>query len=202
METKKPKIIVFDIGGVLLDWRGGLSAVSDALQTPQEKVHVSLMKKLPDLELGLIEGRKFWESIASEYHYSGETDNLAKYWVTGQSIIPESWNLLKDLKRKYRVVACTNLWTGVIEELIKNNKDFNLLEIVVDSSAENVSKPDPRMYRIVEERTGEHGDNLFLIDDSLQNCEGANNCGWQSLVFSLGNDGGKEYCDRLRNILL
>ena len=49
METKKPKIIVFDIGGVLLDWKGGLSTVSNVLQAPQEKVHMALMKKLPDL---------------------------------------------------------------------------------------------------------------------------------------------------------
>ena len=202
MNPTKPKIIVFDVGGVLFDWRGGLSAVSAMLEAAEEKVHDSLMAKLPDLELGLVKGKTFWEDMATEYHYTETPDNLVKSWVTGQSRIHESWNLLKELKTKYRIAACTNLWTGIMEELVINNEDFKLFEIIVDSSAENVTKPNPLMYKIVEERTGESGDSLFLVDDSKQNCTGADNCGWRSFVFSTVNDEGKLSCEKLRRILL
>ncbi len=197
-----PKVIVFDVGGVLLNWRTGLNAISLLLNTPPEDVYMYLIDRLRDLELGRLKGETFWKHMAKEYEYKYNSKNLAECWITDRGHLSESWKLLKDLSSLYRLAVCTNLWSGMFDVIRQGNPDVDLFETVVDSSQVGVVKPDPKMYKIVEERTDASGKELFLIDDSKENCDGAEKCGWQSYRFSLGEDSGKSSCDELRKILL
>ncbi|GIW69634.1 MAG: haloacid dehalogenase [Patescibacteria group bacterium] len=197
-----PKVIVFDVGGVLLNWRTGLNAISLLLNSPPEDVYMYLIDHLRDLELGHIDGETFWKHVAEDYKYKYSPKNLAECWITERGRLSESWKLLKDLSSLYRLAVCTNLWSGMFDVIRKGNPDVDLFETVVDSSQVGVVKPDPKMYKIVEERTGSSGKELFLIDDSKENCDGAEKCGWQSYKFMLGEDSGKASCDEIRKILL
>jgi putative hydrolase of the HAD superfamily len=45
------------------------------------------------------------------------------------------------------------------------------------------AKPDPAFFRAIETRTGFGPDDLLLIDDRLDNIEGARACGWGVLLW-------------------
>lgn len=58
------------------------------------------------------------------------------------------------------------------------------------------------MFRIVEEKVGESGTNIFFIDDSHENCEFAKHFGWQVFEFDSVTDGGIASCAAISKILL
>lgn len=197
-----PKVIVFDVGGVLLNWRTGLNAISLLLNSPPDEVYFYLVDHLHDLELGKLDSSIFWKHVAEDFGYKYDSKNLAECWVTNQGHLNETWKLAKELSSLYKLAVCTNMWSGMFDVIRQGNLDVDLFETVVDSSQVGVVKPDPKMYKIVEERTGASEKELFLIDDSKENCDGAEKCGWQSYRFNLGEDSGKSSCDELREILL
>ena len=61
---------------------------------------------------------------------------------------------------------------------------FDLFEDIIVSGTEKVAKPDPRIYEIVEERSGRSGDTLFFTDDNPANIEAAKARGWDAHLFT------------------
>ncbi len=61
---------------------------------------------------------------------------------------------------------------------------FELFEDVIVSGTERVAKPDPRIYKIVEERSGRPGEALFFTDDNPANIEAAKARGWDAHLFT------------------
>lgn len=51
------------------------------------------------------------------------------------------------------------------------------------SGEERMLKPQARIYDLVRDRMGLHSDELCLIDDVEENCEGARRCGWHAVRF-------------------
>ncbi|WP_152432928.1 HAD family phosphatase [Erythrobacter sp. THAF29] len=61
---------------------------------------------------------------------------------------------------------------------------FDLFEDIIVSGTERVAKPDPRIYEIVEQRSGRAGDLLFFTDDNPANIEAARVRGWDAHLFT------------------
>ena len=62
------KYVVFDVGGVLLDWRGGLTAVATELNISEDSLLDFLLVYLKDLELGNITDDVFWKAVVEEQY--------------------------------------------------------------------------------------------------------------------------------------
>jgi len=197
-----PKVIVFDLGGVILDWRAGLHTVASLVNADAESIHKFLQIYLADLEVGLMLGEDFWKTAAKEFGYQGNPHDLAKAWTEGQSRIEPTISFLPELENKYRMIACTNNWLGVVENQEKNIPEFKYFVMIIDSSQEKIKKPDPRMYKLVEERVGASGGDILLIDDSNRNCEQALFQGWQVYLFDMRADRGQTAVNELRKMLL
>lgn len=58
-----------------------------------------------------------------------------------------------------------------------------LFEVVVDSSAVGMRKPDPEIYLLTCERMGVHPEAAVFIDDNLDNCRAADALGIESVQF-------------------
>lgn len=84
MNWQKPKVIVFDIGGVLLNWRVDLVTIANILKITPEEIHNTLKIYLKDLELGKLSAEDFWKHVANKYNYTGNPYDLKKSWVEGQ----------------------------------------------------------------------------------------------------------------------
>ena len=61
---------------------------------------------------------------------------------------------------------------------------FDLFEDIVVSGTEKVAKPEPRIYEIVEERSGRSESDLFFTDDNSANIEAAQARGWDAHLFT------------------
>ena len=61
---------------------------------------------------------------------------------------------------------------------------FDLFEDIVVSGTEGIAKPEPRIYEIVEERSGRDGAALFFTDDNPANIDAARARGWDAHLFT------------------
>jgi len=187
----KPKVIVFDIGGVLLNWKILIPTIAQTLKISPDQFHEELKNNLSDLELGKRHQDEFWKYLCEKYDYKGDFIDLKTTWIEKQPIIKSGWELLKKVKENgYRVTCCTNNWIGTVERQIQILPDFLIFEDIINSAYEGVKKPDAEIYKIVEDKTGEKGENLLLIDDLKENCDGAEKLGWQVFQYDyITNDG-------------
>jgi epoxide hydrolase-like predicted phosphatase len=58
-----------------------------------------------------------------------------------------------------------------------------LFDVVVDSSDVGMRKPEPSIYRLVEERLGIPGKGLLFVDDLGVNLKTAKTLGWQTVKY-------------------
>ena len=61
---------------------------------------------------------------------------------------------------------------------------FDLFEDIIVSGTEKVAKPEPRIYEIVEQRSGRTADALFFTDDNPANIAAARARGWDAHLFT------------------
>jgi 2-haloacid dehalogenase len=61
---------------------------------------------------------------------------------------------------------------------------FDHFADIIVSGVEKVAKPDPRIYEIVEQRSGRAGADLFFTDDNPANIEAAEARGWDAHLFT------------------
>jgi len=59
------------------------------------------------------------------------------------------------------------------------HKGFEIFDYTFDSTEIGIVKPEAEYFKFVEEKTGFKGPEILLIDDSMENLEGAKKCGWQ-----------------------
>jgi 2-haloacid dehalogenase len=61
---------------------------------------------------------------------------------------------------------------------------FDHFADIIVSGVEKVAKPEPRIYEIVEQRSGRDGAALFFADDNPDNIAAAKARGWDAHLFS------------------
>ncbi|MEM7687888.1 MAG: HAD family phosphatase [Pseudomonadota bacterium] len=61
---------------------------------------------------------------------------------------------------------------------------FDRFDDIIVSGVEKVAKPEPRIYEIVEQRSGRVDDALFFTDDNPANIEAAQKRGWDAHLFT------------------
>ena len=101
--------------------------------------------------------------------------------------IPETLAWMKELKSAgYRIGILTNMATKFSERCVKHvfAEHIALADALVVSGKAGVSKPDARIYRIMEDRIGVSPEQILFFDDNPLNVQGAKSCGWNAVVFT------------------
>ncbi|MGB7370262.1 HAD family hydrolase [Erythrobacter sp.] len=78
----------------------------------------------------------------------------------------------------------TNFGHELFAQFRREQPIFELFEDIVVSGTEQVAKPEPRIYEIVEQRSGRSGDALFFTDDNPANIAAAQERGWDAHLFT------------------
>ena len=182
------KNIVFDFGGVLIDWNPRYLY----------REYFNDDRKMEDFLSGICtnewnseqdRGRPFDEGVKLlEERFPQYTEAIRMYrdrWgdmLGGE--IPGTAALLMRLKGLgYGIYGLTN-WSAETMPIAYERYGFlRLLDGVVVSGEEKVIKPDPRIYRILLDRYGLKAEESVFIDDSPANVEAARQLGFRGIVF-------------------
>lgn len=186
------KAVVFDVGGVLLDWDPRYlyrSLIPDPVARERFLSEVCT----PEWNGAQDAGRTWAEAVAElSARFPEHADLIRAFderWIeTCGGPIEESVAVLRGLRRAgVPTYALTNFsaekWPVALEAF-DFLREFERAAVV--SGEERVTKPDHAIYRILLERYGLAAESTFYVDDRPENVEAAREVGMIAEVFTDG----------------
>jgi 2-haloacid dehalogenase len=179
------KNIVFDFGGVLIDWNPRY-LYRNVFETEDEMEY--FLEHICPYDWNLMQdaGRSLAEAtLSKQKEHPGYSDEIALYygrWIEMVGgIFDENVKLLTPLKEKYNLYGLTN-WSAETLPLAQAKYDFfDLLDGIVVSGEEKIVKPDPALYCILIDRYRIDPRETLFIDDNPENIQTAKQLGFQTL---------------------
>ena len=156
----KIKWLFFDIGSTLVDestvFERRLKKISAAAGIPFEIVFSKALEYYQQNKKGDLEVARFYNV------------SLPKWETEYEALYPDSEQVLKRLKEKYKIGVIANQSFGTADRLAAFGI-LNYIDLVVASAEEGVSKPDSRIFEIALERSQCPADKTFMIGDRIDN---------------------------------
>lgn len=196
------KNIVFDFGGVLLDWNPRY-LYRQYFKSEEEMENFFDKVGLYDWNATLDAGKPFAEGVKELQdrfpEYAKEIQLFDDEWRrTVKGCFPESVALLKKLKSSgLRIYGLSNWSWEKAEGLIKEYDFFKLFDGMVISGIEKVNKPDPRIYQILLGRYHLKAEECVFIDDNAANIQAADALGFNAIIF----DDIHNVTDKLKSLI-
>ena len=190
MSARAVRTVVFDLGGVVIDWNprhlyrklfpgdaAGMEAFLAEVCSPEWNAEQDA-------------GRPFAEGIAlAQARHPQHAERIAAYWERWEEMVPGPIDGAPELLRALRaqglpMYALSN-WSAETWPRARGRFDFwDCFEGVVISGEIRMAKPDPAIYEHLLERFAlERGTTLF-VDDAPANVEAALAVGMQALRFT------------------
>ena len=183
------KAVVFDIGRVLFHWQ--LGALFEKLIDDREELDWFLANVVTEEwhfehDRGRALADMVPERIALYPQYERHIRAYAtRFNETVPGPVEGSHELVERLAAAGVPLFClTNFGDEFFAMFRPTQPIFDHFEDIIVSGTEKVAKPEPRIYEIVEERSGRRGDALFFTDDNPANIAAAKARGWDAHLFT------------------
>lgn len=181
------KHVVFDIGGVLIDWQPEL-AWSDELGIDGARAFMDRIG-FEKLNLTCDAGATFAQA-AAELADPEDAARLnlyvERYTRTVPNKLTETWDILYALKEAGVAVHAITNWSAEtwVEGCKVHPELLQVFETTVVSGQVGVIKPSVEIYRLLCERAGIDAADCVFTDDGLHNCIGAKAAGMDAIHFT------------------
>ena len=181
------KTVIFDIGNVLIRWKPEVYYDDKIGIVQRQKMfsEVDLHSLQDRVDAGANFKDTFYQAAKDYPKWSLEIQQWVDCWNDiAQPELPHSVSLLRALRANgIPVLALTNFAVGsfaISEQKYSFLKEFDKRYI---SGAMMLSKPDPEIYRLLEEDTKIAVDEILFTDDRSDNIATAKKRGWQTHLF-------------------
>lgn len=182
-----PDIVVFDIGGVLIDWQPHLAWVDemDAVEAQAFMDRIAFDK----LNLACDAGATF-ALAASQIADPADAARLGRYVERYQHTVPAkitgTWDILYALKDAGTSVHAISNWSAETwpEGCKAHPELLEVFDTIVLSGEVGVIKPSTEIYALLCHRTDIAPQRCVFIDDGLHNCIGARAAGMDAIHFT------------------
>jgi FMN phosphatase YigB (HAD superfamily) len=193
------KVILFDLGGVLINWQDDwlYNEISLQLNMPFNQIKSKFNSTLCSLFESKINEHEFWNLVLGN---DNKIDNniISKTFLKMSSINFDFLNFAKSLKNNgYDIGILSNL-TPETSECIENNllKEF---DYHFYSNTLKMSKPNPEIYQYVCDQI--HSKNILFIDDKQENLDTAKLFGIETILFSTVDFFDNIIYDKINNFI-
>jgi 2-haloacid dehalogenase len=185
----RPTAVVFDLGGVLIDWdpRHLYRSLFDD-EAEMERFLSEVTTKAWNHEQD--RGRPFAEAIAElTSEHPDQTDLIEAYWRRWPETLGEPFHetveILAALRATgIRLLALTN-WSAETFPFAPPRYPFLAwFEAVIVSGEVELAKPDPAIFQLLVDRHRLDPARTVLIDDSAPNVEAAGALGFRAIRFT------------------
>ncbi|MEP5194363.1 MAG: HAD-IA family hydrolase [Roseobacter sp.] len=193
----KPEAVIFDIGNVLIEWQPerfyDAEIGEERRRTMFEAVDLHWMNERVD------RGENFTDTIyATAEEYPVWRDEIRMWhdrWIElATPVIDHSVRLKQALQAKgIPVFSLTNFGIQSYAYAATHYPFLNTFDLDFISGHLAVTKPDPAIYQIVEEKSGLSGASILFADDRTDNISAAQALNWQTHLF----EGPQGWADRL-----
>src|SRR5258708_496598 len=184
--------VIFDLGGVILNFKGSFGKLSSALGIDQTALEKSYYRHADLAACGKISTAEFWKRVQQDVQpiNSAAIADYEEFWTDNFTPIPETHALLRELSGRYHLAIMSNIEFGVYERALRKGHIPTIpFEIVIKSCDVGIVKPDQRIYQIAQDQTGVTPGEILFIDDRPENVEAALAQGWRGILFDPANPG-------------
>jgi len=204
IKTPSPQInaVIFDIGNVLVRWDPRL-AYAPLFQGREEDLDYFLNEVCSlDWHTRHDQGMSFRDNIRNrQQEFPEYADMIARFETEWDNmfdgVIEGTVDLLYQLRdRHYPLFGLTNFAAGKYTDFCRKYSFMSLFEDVIVSGVEKVTKPDPRIYRILLDRTAIAAERTLFIDDRQENLRAAEKFGLQTHLFIDAETLAQDMADR------
>jgi 2-haloacid dehalogenase len=185
----QPRAVVFDLGGVLLDWNPRhlyRKLFDDEAEMERFLSEVCTMQWHHAHDLGVPPEETCPPLIAAHPEYAEHIwawPRRSEEMLAGP--IDGSVDILRALKdRGIPVYGLTNMETWTYPGRRDRYEFLRWFDGTVVSGFEGVAKPDPRVFELLLDRFGLDAASTLFIDDSPKNVAAARGVGMQALEFA------------------
>lgn len=186
------KNIVFDFGGVLVDWDPrylyrGVFQDSEEMEYFLNNICNSAWNIKQDEGRTLEEGTKILQRTFPKY--SEQIEMFYGRWremVGGD--ISDNTKLLAPLKLNYHLFGLTNWSMETYPYAYNRFQFFQEFEGIVVSGEERVIKPGKEIYNILLDRYSIVAEESLFIDDNIDNINSAKELGFNTIHYTSGVD--------------
>ena len=200
MITTKIDTVIFDLGGVLVDWNPA-NLYRTVFNGDEEKVQWFLKNVCtPQWNIEQDGGRTIAEGeqlkIAEFPEYEKEIKLFYNDWEhMFNGPIIENLELFQQLKasKKYKVYALTNWSAEKWEKALELFPFFKEFDGVVVSGIEKTRKPHEKIYQLLLNRFKITPERAVFIDDNLENVEAAKKLNIHGIHYTFKNQLIKEF---------
>jgi 2-haloacid dehalogenase len=188
--TSSIHAIIFDFGGVLINWdphklfNKYFSNDKQAIDAFLNEINFSAWNLSQDKGYPFTNAVQDLSARFPQYaHLIRAYDVEWEESITG--VVPETVEILRKLKTAgYRLYGLTN-WSAEKFSIVRTKYEaFNLFESIVVSGEVKLAKPDPAIFRLLLQKIQCQPGECLLIDDSLQNIQSAQKMGFATHRFT------------------
>jgi 2-haloacid dehalogenase len=179
--------IVFDFGGVLVDWNPrylykDYFGNENEMEFFLKNICTDEWNLEQDKGRSLLEGTIELQNKFPAYHSLIQIF-YDKWEVMLKSEISETVSLLYNLKKKYKIFGLTNWSAETITIAYDRFAFFKEFDGIVVSGQEKIIKPDKRIYQLLLDRHNIKAENTIFIDDNINNIKAAGEIGFYAIHF-------------------
>ncbi len=187
--TSGKPAIIFDFGGVLLDWdprylyRKLFSGDEAAMNKFLEEIDFFGWNQQQDA------GRPFEIAVAEACSRFPQYCDLIKAYPARyeESLSGPIWDsvvILQSLRNaKYSLYGLSNWPAEMFYRILPKYPFLGWFQDIVISGEVGLNKPDPRIFQILLDRVNRPAGDCLLIDDSQKNIQTAQDLGFQTILF-------------------
>lgn len=182
----KPKVVVFDLGKVLLDfdYAKATSKMAPFCSVPETELHriINQSPLLHRYETGLISTSDFFSEIQKLSSFCHDFHQFEPLFGDIFSPIPEMIELNRSLRSQRIFTAIfSNTNEMAVRHITRSYSFFREFDHYIYSFQHRFMKPAAEIYRIVESTVNASGPEILYIDDRLENVQTGEKIGWQTL---------------------
>lgn len=182
------KAVVIDFGGVLvrtLDHSGRVKWEQRLNLSEGELTRLVFDSRPARLaSIGALPETAIWADLAGRFNL--QPDQLADlqqdFWG-GDRLDTGLVQFISDLRPTYKTALLSNAWTGARQTFIDKFQIAGAFDLMVISSEEGLTKPDPRIFHLLLDRLAVRPEQSVFIDDFPENIAAAGSLGMQAVQF-------------------
>ena len=193
------KVILFDIGGVLINWKDEwlYEEISKQIEIPFKRIESKFNANLCSLFESKINEKEFWNLVLG---YDNKIDHkiISKTFLKMSSINYDFLNFAKSLKTDENHIGILSNLTPDTSTCIPHSllDDFDYLFY---SNTLKMSKPHAEIYRHVCSKIPSK--DILFIDDKQENLDAAKLFDMETILFTLSDYSAKIIHKKILNFL-
>ena len=181
-----PKVVVFDLGKVLVDFDYSIAADKIARRSRCDAATLFKLLSGPPLlhryETGLINRQEFYDEVCRLTGYAGGIEEFTLDFGDIFTEIPQM-TAFHAILREHRIPTWifSNTNDIAVEHIRNRFPFFQTFTGYVFSYEERSMKPDAKIYEAIERQTGRSEGSILYMDDRLENIEAGAARGWRTI---------------------